>query len=173
MNSQIIPAALLLLAVPGVARSPKAQETPVKFVQDFYTWYASMTSKDHEEPAFTVALKLKGSLFSAELARALSEDASAQQKSTGEIVGIDWDPFVNAQDSESRYVVGKIRQKGDRFFADVHGVRAGKKRSEPDVTAELMKVKGHWVFVNFHSPDTGDLLSVLNTLSNERQHRSK
>ena len=173
MNSQIIPAALLLLAVPGVARSPKAQETPVKFVQDFYTWYASITSKGHKEPAFTIALKVKGSLFSAELAKALSEDASAQEKANGEIVGIDWDPFVNSQDSDSRYVVGKIRQSGDRFFADIHGVRAGKKRSEPDVTAELMKVKGRWVFVNFHSHDAGDLLSVLNTLSKERQNSSK
>jgi Protein of unknown function (DUF3828) len=173
MNIRIIPAVLLFLAVPGVARSPKAHESPLKFVQDFYTWYASMISKDHQEPAFTVALKLKGSLFSAELARALSEDASAQEKAKGEIVGIDWDPFVNSQDPESRYVVGQIWQKGDRFFAEVHGVRAGKKHSEPDVTAELMKVKGHWVFVNFHSHDTGDLLSVLNTLSIERQHPSK
>jgi Protein of unknown function (DUF3828) len=173
MNIRIIPTVLLLMAIPGVARSPKAQESPLKFVQDFYTWYAPMTSKGHQEPAFTTALKLKGSLFSAELVSALSEDASAQEQAKGEIVGIDWDPFVNSQDPESRYVVGKIRQKGDRFFADIHGVRAGKKRSEPDVTAELMKVKSHWVFVNFHSRDTGDLLSVLNTLSNERQHRSK
>jgi hypothetical protein len=36
--------------------------------------------------------------FSPELASKLKEDLAAQEKSPGEIVGLDFDPFLNAQD---------------------------------------------------------------------------
>ena len=70
-------------------------------------------------------------------------------------------------------VVGKMKQKGDRYFVDVNVILNAKKLSGPHVIAELMKVNGQWIFMNFRYLDSADLLTNLKTLKKERQTPAK
>ncbi len=77
------------------------------------------------------------SAFDAELFRLLKEDAEAQDKVPGEIVGLDFDPILNSQDPSKRYVVGAITRKRDSYWAEVYSIRSGKKNKKRDVVAEV------------------------------------
>jgi len=173
----------LLLALPC---SPLAQEKSSQdiqkscrdFVQKFYDWYVPKTQKLSAERTWDLALKYRRSSFSAELVRRLSEDSDAQAKVAGEIVGLDFDPFLNSQDPDEHFVVGKVRTSGDSCRAEVHGVRSGKRSEEPDVVVELALKHGRWLFVNFHyekaeNPARENLLSLLKSLRENRQREPR
>lgn len=101
------------------------------FVQQFYDWYVAkenaLTKRNSQESALEVALREKGSSFSPELVKGLKEDLAASKKSSGEIVGLDFDPFLNAQDVAERYFVGKTTPKGDHYLVEVFGIWGGRK----------------------------------------------
>ncbi|MGA2502201.1 MAG: hypothetical protein ABSH20_31040 [Tepidisphaeraceae bacterium] len=141
------------------------------FAQKFYSWYVPIALNEHAGPAWDFVLKQRSSSFSPELLRALREDSAAQAKSPGEIVGLDFDPFLDSQDPEDRYEVGKVTRKGDSYWVEVFGVRSGKRMEPAAVLAELVRKNGHWTFVNFHYPDPNgsDLLSTLKLLREDRQ----
>lgn len=158
-------------------KSPRdIQRSCRTFVQGFYDWYVRRTLKAearHESGGFDLAIKYRKYAFSRELFRLLKEDSDAQAKNAeGDIVGLDFDPFFNAQDFGERYVVGKITRKGDRFWVDVYGIWSGKKSEKPDVVPEVMFKRGRWLFVNFRYGN-GDLLSTLKELREERQKRPR
>lgn len=153
-----------------------------QFVQRFYDWYLArenaLTKENSQKSADDVALSEKESVFSSELVRALREDSAASKKSPGEVVGLDFDPFLNAQDVPERYMVGKARRKSDHWLVEVFGLWNGKKNSTPDVVPELVLKNGQWVFVNFHYPDSKipineNLVSVLKELKKERDKTRK
>jgi hypothetical protein len=130
------------------------------------------------DSALRVTLRQKRSSFSPELVKGLKEDLKASEKSTAEIVGLDFDPFLNTQDIAERYLVGKITPKGDHYWVEVFGVWNGQKNSNPDVVPELAFEKGQWIFTNFHYgktdiPVNENLLSVLQTLKKDRQETAK
>jgi hypothetical protein len=101
------------------------------FVQQFYDWYAAkenaLMKRNSLESALEVALREKRSSFSPELVKGLKEDLAASKKSREEIVGLDFDPFLNAQDVAERYLVAKITPKGDHYLVEVFGVWGGRK----------------------------------------------
>jgi hypothetical protein len=136
------------------------------FVQTFYEWYAPRALGDSHEPAWNIALRTKGRYFSSELALRLHEDSDAQGKAEGEIVGLDFDPFLNTQDPGKHYEIGDAVKKGDSYWVQIRDASRGKTR-KADVVAELEK-KGQWHFVNFHYPNGQDLLGVLKELKNVR-----
>jgi hypothetical protein len=109
----------------------------------------------------------------------MKQDADAQAKNPGEIVGIDFDPFLNGQDFAQKYVVGKVTHKGDRYRVEVFGIWNGKKDEIPSVVPELMYSNGQWRFMNFYyhrdpkKPSEDDLLSVLRALREERKRAKK
>ena len=143
------------------------------FVQGFYDWYAPKALTARDSPAFVFALKDKHSTFSPELYRLLQQDSEAQAKAT-EIVGLDFDPFLNSQDPGHSYVVGKISVRGGRYFVDIHGKSSGKISAKPVVVPELLRKDAQWLFVNFHYgktkyPENENLLSILKTLRAQRQ----
>ena len=169
---------LLFFALPyslqAQTKGSRGVSEPLRsFVQGFYNWYVPRALSDNAGPASELALKYKSSVFEPQLARALREDSAAQAKSPGEIVGLDFDPFLNSQDPAERYEVGRIARKGERYRADIYGVFSGQKRKKPDVVAELLEKNGRWFFVNFHYPEDGDLLTVLRLLRESRQKASK
>ncbi len=142
-----------------------------KFVKEFYTWYCFGKPEPKEE----IVLKKKKSLLSPKLYAALKEDLDASAKSPGEIVGLDFDPFLNAQDVAEKYAVGDVKQKGANYLVDVWGTWNGKRQKKPDVVAEVQNVNGKWVFTNMHYgkskfPENENLLSVLSTLKKSRAH---
>jgi len=145
------------------------------FVQGFYNWYVLESRKESSGCTSDLALKYKSSVFSPELARKLREDSAAQAKAAGELVGLDFDPFLATNDDPyERYVVGKVSPKGEHYWAQIYGIHAGKKSKDPAVVPELALKNGRWTFVNFHYgkseyPVNENLLSILNVLKKDRQ----
>jgi len=173
MNLKPIISALALFALSAGAQTLHAEDSPRKFVQDFYDWYVPMAARSHSEDASNIALKKKSSVFSPELLKALKEDAVASSKSPGEIVGLDWDPFLNSQEQIERCVLGNTTPKGGAFRVEIYDILGGKKDKKPNIIAEVKQENGQWVFVNFWNPDGGNLLNELRELSKSRKKTAK
>lgn len=151
------------------------QKSARDFVRQFYDWYVPIALEDHPGPASDLALKDRGAVFTSELSRALKRDSDASAKANGYIVGLDFDPFLNSQDPDDRYEVGKVTRQDDSYSVEVFGVSSGKREETPTVRPELIRRNGRWVFANFYYPGShgGDLLSVLRRLAKERQRPAK
>lgn len=145
-----------------------ASDSVKVFVQGFYDWYVPKALSSHSTPAWSTAVKEKGSCFSPELGRNLREDSEAQAKDEGEIVGLDFDPFLNSQDPGRRYSVGKVVPKGDSYLVEVHRIISGKPEAKLTATAEVTGKNGQWYFVNFIYPGGHNLLGVLKALKDDR-----
>jgi len=150
------------------APGPKdAERSSRTFVQGFYTWYVPKHGVED-------VLKYRRSALSPELYSALKEDLAASAKNPDEVEGLDFDPFLNAQDVAERYAIGKVTAKGATFWVDIYGIWSGKKSNKPDVAAEVACKEGKCLFVNFHYgktelPEYENLLSVLKALKKERE----
>ncbi len=136
-----------------------------RFVQSFYTWYVPVAKKS---PGLDALLKSKPTALEPGLLQALQRDLEAQKKNSEDIVGIDFDPFLYAQDFASRYELGNTSERDGHYFVEVFGVTSGKKSKQPDLVAEVAKAAGGWQFVNFQYPDGTDLRSLLQTLAKQR-----
>jgi hypothetical protein len=163
--------ACLVLAFPMLGQTAKLQGTPKRFVQAFYDWYVPIANRRSRVAPVEIALKEQGSMFSPQLAEALSADRLAQKQTPGELVSLDYDPILNSQDPDDKYSVGETRQKGQTYWVSVYGAgtQAQGKPKSPDVIAEVEQRDGQWVFVNFHSPSGGALLDNLKTLAKRRK----
>lgn len=151
---------------------PDSSQQVITFVQHFYDWYLPIALHDKKLPAFTLAITHKPTLFDATLLRALRDDAAAQAKAVGEIDGLDFDPFLNAQDPPAHYKV--IRAAGSLVTV----VGFAQEISKPTVTllVEVNCSGDRCVLVNFHYPADGttksDLLAILRAL-HPRSHDSQ
>ncbi len=145
-----------------------ASDSVKVFVQGFYDWYVPKATSSHSALAWSTAVKEKASCFSPELGRKLREDSEAQAKDEGEIVGLDFDPFLNSQDPGRRYSVGKVIPKGGSYLVEVHRLVSGRPEEKLTATAEVTNRNGQWYFVNFFYPNGHNLLGVLKALKNDR-----
>ena len=118
-------------------------------------------------------LAAKPALLTPALQRELKEDYDASAKSPDEIVGLDFDPFLNTQDPCERYEVGKVTMHGaDHASVEIYSVCEGKRSAKPDVIADVVLANGVWQFENFEYPDSHESLrSVLKKLKQERPHK--
>jgi hypothetical protein len=186
---------ILLLAACTLSAQPRPaplQLTPTDaacraFVQDFYNWYLKSLNKEHQLNSTEMILKYRKASFDPELLRQLKADTDASTKNKDEVVGLDFDSFLNAQDVANTYKVGNSTRKGDSYMVEVIGnwgknnavaKGTGKKALEPDVIPELAFRNGAWVFVNFHypggkNPQDKDLLAMLKYLRDERSKHHK
>jgi hypothetical protein len=156
------------------------KESARVFVQKFYDWYGTMgalSDKLVKEPdAMALCLNHKPPYFDNKLREGIIEDEQAQAKSPGEIVGLDFDPIANAQDTRTGFQTGNVQQHGDKFFVDVHDIKKGQSikaiLAAPLVlTAEVVQLNGHWEFINFIYPKSdggGNLLDMLKSLKSDR-----
>ena len=154
-------------------QTTKTEESPATFVQSFYNWYLSIEFKEKKVSSCVLAVREKGAIFSAQLRKAILEDNAAAEKNPNEIVGLDFDPFLNSQDPEKVYKVGDTARKGKTFWVNVHAVQSGSPQKKPDVIAEVAQVNGRWIFVNFHSLTSPDLLQILKHLAADRNKSRK
>ncbi len=165
--------AALFFLTPALLNAQTGEEGKIqakKFAQTFYDWYLK---KGTEHSMDDVVLKKK-EVLSPTLYQALKADRDAQEKVPGEIVGIDFDPFLGAQDIAQKYVLGEPILKGSTYWISVNGWWNGKKPKKPDVTAEVQCQAAACVFTNFHYdpqgiPENENLLSVLKVLAKDRQ----
>jgi hypothetical protein len=146
-----------------------ANRSPRGFVQRFYDWYVPKAVEHSSAPAWNVALQAKGSSFSPELRVKLRKDSAAQARAEGEIVGLDFDPFLNGQDPDPHYQVKKIRRRGERYRVSIDSSSTANSSNNPSVIAEVMQQRGQWRFVNFRYANGRDLLSILKALNSSRE----
>ena len=149
------------IAVPAQS-APSIENSPRSFVEGFYKWYLPRAQEIDAPAGEDIVLRLRRSALSPELAKLLQEDSAAQDR-CGELVRLDFDPFLNSQDPGERYEVGAIHQSGQQFRANVYRDIAGKRNNKPEFIAEFVQKDGRWFFVNFHYPEGSNLLALLKT----------
>lgn len=144
-----------------------------RFAQQFYDWYVPFTEKQLPMPASDVALRRKPTVFSPELLPALRIDSEAQARVKGEIVGLDFDPFLGSQDPADHYEARHAMLQHGACSVEVwrsSPTDTAAKLNEPEAVAELKHQNGHWQFVNFRYAVGGpDLLHLLANLREERR----
>lgn len=170
---RLLPLIILTIAAHPVSAGEAENNSCKKFVQSFYDWYVSKNQGNPNDDTMIAVFKNKKFAFSKELESKLKDDHNVAALFPGEIVGLDYDPFLNAQDVANKYTVGKVSNTGEKYRADVFSVFDGKKSSKPVVVPELVFRNGNWVFVNFIYPDASikvnqDLISTLNQLKKDR-----
>ena len=148
----------------GVPANDSIARTAGQFTQAFYDWYAGVGERSD------VAVRARPSGFAPQLLEALRLDFAAQSKNPDEIVGLDWDPFLDTQDPCNPYRVGQITRRGDTILVAVKGLCTdAAPHAGPDVIAEVGQAKGRWVFLDFrHVGDRGSLLQDLAALRQGR-----
>jgi len=135
------------------------------FVQGFYDWYLPRASQSGD--FYPTVLRTKAQWFSSALLQALKQDYAASKANPNEVVGLDFDPFLNSQDPSTKFSVTKVKVQGTKCSTEVHGVTDGVNNEE--VHPELNFVNGAWQFVNFRYEQNSDLLSMLRLLKADRQ----
>lgn len=173
------------LSVAKARSLPESKPTPTEtnserschqFVQDFYNWYFDHLDArpGSESGAFSSdeVLRSRPQLLSPQLLKLLKEDAAAQARNPDYIVGLDADPFLNAQDWDGKYTVKKVTVKENHCRAEVWGTDAGVQKDV--VEPELESNGSTWVFTNFHDSadldpqDRENLISQLILLRDQR-----
>ena len=185
MRSLFIAVSLLCVSAVAQAAAPSPAGAPAKdattpaaqgFVQGFYDWYVGQAKKS-DQHLMDDALSNKRWPMSEAIVTALKADMAAQAKTPDDIVGIDFDPFLAAQDECWPYKTGKVTTVAGKTRVEVFGHCEKTHPESPDVIAELEQRDGKWVFVNFIYPGDpgqpdGDLLKTLKDLQQERDHPS-
>ena len=148
-------------------------------VQQFYDWYAPLVWQKHRTAPWDRAVKARSSSFDPELRRWLAVDAAARARQPDEIVGLDFDPFLNSQDPARQYRVQRVIRGKSGYRAYVYAVYTGKVNPAPSAIPELALRHGRWVFLNFHFPvdegatETQDLLTFLKGRDIERRREAR
>jgi len=162
------------------AAAPQAPPPPTpdtaschRFVQTFYNWYVPVAQKVTKEPPSNLALRQKGDAFTANLLHALRVDADASAHAKGDLVGLDFDPFLNSQDVDPHYDVRAATWRNNKCSVEIWSPSTSDpadKSRKPDVIADVTLEQGHWKFQNFRYPESNiDLVTLLANLRQERQ----
>lgn len=142
------------------------------FVQHFYDWYGPFTNAPGNKENVSAVLKDQQGAFDPTLATALADDADAQSRADGESVGLDHDPFVNAQDTcgrQQRFETGKVLESPTDATVEVYAICDGKREPTPRVLVSLSQRDGKWVFTDFGTPsEPHQLTTALQALKSDR-----
>jgi hypothetical protein len=115
-----------------------------------------------------MAVEQRGDDFNPNLLKALKEDLAASAKSPDEIVGLDFDPFLNSQDPGDKYSTGAGTTNGKFTSVPIYRVMSGKRAAVASGFAVLERVDDRWRFANFAYPKIGNLMKVLAQLKADR-----
>lgn len=168
---------LLALLMPAFACSAQHEEGQEQvravevFVKEFYVSYRARVESQMASgtPAWALVANEPDSALTAALALALSADHEAALASPGEIVGLDFDPFLAAQDLCDAYRVGRVVAQTTGFRAEVYGDCGRNDGQVPDVVAEVVLVNGTYRIANVRYPTWDmDLMTLLSGLQDGR-----
>lgn len=173
VSTACIFALLAMQSVSASAAESKEVKAVRSFVQRFYDWYTPKASSDeHSVPTWYLAVDQKSSLLEPKLLKAIRQDIAAQKKATHDQEGLDFDPFMNSQDPDPRYAVGKIRKKGRYYYVSMRRVLEKTHRiAEVAVIAKVEKYMGSYRFADFIDPTEG--WTLMGTLKELRKEYSK
>jgi hypothetical protein len=123
--------------------------------------------RDHfaHEQNFDGTYDRQRALFAPTLAALLDADARAAAASPDEVVGLDFDPLTDAQETMTAFEVGPAARDGADTIVPVT-LRLDAQRSE--VRVRLAQSGGRWRVTNLHYPH-GDLVSLLHRLAAGRR----
>ena len=109
MKLEVLLAFLILLFSCGVvhAADNACPNSSHDLASQFYKWYVPIVISKNSAHSLQIAMEKQGSQFESGLLAALKEDVAAQAAAKGEIVGLDFDPFLNTQDPAESYEVGQ------------------------------------------------------------------
>ena len=121
------------------------------------------------------AVRERPALFSTDLVTALRADSTASAQTPSEVVGLDGDPFLNAQDPCDHYSSNGVAELGGHFLVQVVGAGGCAAHTTADVTVEITPTNGRLVFTNFiySSRDRDNLVATLADLAATRRGKSK
>ena len=139
-------------------------QSAAKFTQDFYDWYRGQNDR------MDAALKDRRAAFEPTLLAALDADGAAQAKDSTEVVGLDWDPFLESQEVCDPYTVTGAVASSDTVDVSVKAMcKEIAPHTGPDVIAQVRRTATGWVFVDFrHADNKGSLRQDLAELRQER-----
>lgn len=155
------------IAAPDKAASTGDEATCRNFVQSFYKWYLT-------DPRSDRAYEKRANDFSPNLLKQLKDDLAASKKSKDEVVGLDFDPFLDTNaEPFAKYTATKVTKKNNSYLVQVDGSGGGR-TDHTRILPEVECKAGKCQFVNFHyteaKPPDDNLLGVLKSL---RENRSK
>ena len=162
MNRRAALAVLMVLW----ASSAAAQESATAFVQRFYDAYRS-----YKPPGWGKMAVERRADFDPVLAGAIREDAAAQAKVQGDVVGLDFDPFLGSQDPGPRFEARRATPiRGGQRVEVFDLVYPGK----PMVLVDVAPRSGRWIITDFHYRNTlDDLRTILKALKAERASQKR
>ncbi len=154
------PCLTLLAVATGCGRTvppadPGAAEAR-RFVQEFYDRYRAEWDRPTGGAPWELALR-PGAPFDSGLVAALRADSAMRARATDEVVGLDGDPFLDAQDPCARYETGAVERGDGAWRVAVHQVCDGRRDPLPRVVA-LVAPEGRWHFVDFEYPSRHESL---------------
>ena len=160
----------MLAATPWLAaEAPTPASRAQAFVSAFYAWY----QRPDRPQDVAAVLRAQKDALAPELYRALQADLAASRKNKDEVVGLDFDPFLNTQEDSPALVAGPAAASGGALRVPVTEP-GGKTRVtvEVDCTASACRI------TNLHypeasSPDDENLVALLKRLASDRAPRKK
>ena len=175
MKQWVLPVCLFFSGLCLGQVAPQSPETSSceRFAQQFYDWYVPLTQKQLRMPASNVALERRAAMFSPNLLHALKIDSEAEARAKGELVGLDFDPFLGSQDPADHYEARHAAMKNGTCSVGVWRASpndTAAKMDRPEAVAQLKRQNGGWQFVNFiYAVGGPDLLHLLANLREERR----
>lgn len=135
-------------------------------MQRFYDWYAPIARESSAGgPAWNIVLNDSSALLGSTLLAALRADSASQAAAVGEIAGIDFDPFLSAQDPCEKYKAGPDSASGDSVVVKVQALCGTQTYHATEVILRLAPNGVTWVIGNIRYPEVGsDLLTQLHSL---------
>jgi hypothetical protein len=131
--------------------------TPEAFVTAFYRAHFAHKQR------FDLTVKRERAKFAPELLALLDEDAKRSAANPDEIVGLDFDPFINAQEEATRFKLSGTTREGADAIVAVSLYFGSEARP---VRVRLTPSGASWRISNFVY-DEGDLVSILKELRSQ------
>lgn len=168
--------ATVLLAAAGAcvgesrpARVDAIDPAALTFVASFYDWFAAPQASGGGDRTFARVLEERAASLDAPLLAALREDRAAAERSRGELVGLEFEPFTANQDPCEAYSLGEAGQAAGRIRVPIFSVCNGQRLDAPSVTVEVERREARWVITNVFYADGDDLLSLLRRQADGRR----
>jgi hypothetical protein len=122
------------------------------FVQKFYDWYWNQFADKADDPTFDShklhgyddALRLQPPVLSQQLIMLIKKDEKESKEAGGEIVNLDFDPFLNSNGPDGKYLVHEVSIHDGVCQANIEGGHGNHE------VAELKKISSTWNIINFH-----------------------
>lgn len=153
MKRRLVTLALVILVATATAgAAPKRPSDPAAVVTALYRYHFAHKLR------WDLTLKNNRAAFDPALLALLDEADRKQAATPDEIVGLDFDPIVDAQDTPNGYRVGRTTREGADAIVTV-AIRFGTEHY--DVRVRLAPSGGTWRITNLLYRQEGDLVSIL------------